>query len=108
MWGLLIALVLVGVTFALGYTRTFRRTAESPDISPQDRSRLAARSGRFLTGKLFSNTLDRSILLFTGRTIARSRQHRLLLAAYGGIGLALALLYGRDTVYGTYRSALWG
>jgi predicted permease len=39
-------------------------------------------------------------VLFTARTIARSRHHRLLLAAYCGIGLAVALAYARDLLYG--------
>ena len=44
--------------------------------------------------------IDRAIVLFTARTIARSRQHRLYLAAYGGIGLAVAFAYARDLLYG--------
>ena len=36
---------------------------------------------------------DRAVFLFTARTIARSRQHRLLLAVYGGAGISLALTF---------------
>jgi hypothetical protein len=32
--------------------------------------------------------------------MARSRQHRMLLAVYGGIGLAIGLAYARSVVYG--------
>jgi hypothetical protein len=52
-------------------------------------------------------------MLFTARTIARSRQHRLLMAAYAGIGLAIALAYARDFLYGSssfepaYRDLHW-
>ena len=44
--------------------------------------------------------MDRAIVFFTARTIARSRQHRLFLAAYAGIGLAVAFSYARDLLYG--------
>ena len=45
-------------------------------------------------------------ILFTVRTLARSRQHRLLLAAYAGIGLAIALAYARSYLYG-YAEQPW-
>jgi hypothetical protein len=40
------------------------------------------------------------------RTIARSRQHRLLLASYGGAGLAIALAYAKSLLYG-YSDEPW-
>ncbi len=79
--------------FALAFRRNNRRIVEQPDIAPARRSWPIAR-------KLFSQPIDRAIVLFTARTIARSRHHRLLLAAYGGIGLAIALAYARDLLYG--------
>ncbi|MBZ5723607.1 MAG: ABC transporter permease [Acidobacteriia bacterium] len=90
---LAIALPTAAFTFALAFRRNNRRIVEQPDIAP-------ARRHWPILGKLFSRPIDRAIVLFTARTIARSRHHRLLLAAYGGIGLAIALAYARDLLYG--------
>jgi hypothetical protein len=87
-------------TFALAYSRSIRKIVEQPDIAPGDRSRPAARIGRWVARLAFRKPIDRAIVLFTGRGIARSRQHRLLLAAYMGIGLAIALAYSREYFYG--------
>ena len=54
-----------------------------------------------LSYAILRRPVDRAIVLFTARTIARSRQHRLFLAAYAGIGLAIAFAYARDLLYGT-------
>jgi hypothetical protein len=88
-------------SFSLAFHRYNRRIVEQPDIAPSDRSRPAMRLVSWLAAKLIPRTLERAILLFTARTIARSRHHRLLLAAYGGIGLAVALAYTRDLLYGS-------
>src|SRR6185369_10604662 len=77
-------------------------------------SRPTTRTGSFLAAKFLKKPLDRAILLFTSRTLGRSRQHRLLLAVYAGIGLAIALAYARDFLYGSstsfepmYRNLKW-
>lgn len=101
LWGLLAVFSTALGAFALGYSRNIRRIVEQPDIAPADRSRPAARLGAALAARALSRPLERAILLFTARTIARSRQHRLLLAAYSGIGLAIALAYTRDLLYGS-------
>ncbi len=90
--------------FSLAYRRTLRRIVEQPDIAPADRSRFvaraAARLGTWLADRTLPTALDRAILLFTARTLARSRQHRLILAAYAGIALGIGLIYTRDLIYG--------
>ena len=88
------------IAFSLAFHRYNRRIVEQPDIAPADRSRPAMRLTSWLAAKLIPRTIERAIVLFTARTIARSRHHRLLLAAYGGIGLAVALAYTRDLLYG--------
>ncbi|HYL37283.1 MAG TPA: alpha/beta hydrolase [Bryobacteraceae bacterium] len=92
------------ITYALAYVHHMRRIVEQPDIAPADRSRASLRIGSLLARKLFPKPLDRAVLLFTARTIARSRQHRFLLAAYGGAGLAIALAYAKSLLYGTSRT----
>ena len=91
---LMIAVPTAAVTFALAFRRNNRRIIEQPDIAPARRSWSSAK-------RLFPKPIDRAIVLFTARTIARSRHHRLLLAAYCGIGLAVALAYARDLLYGS-------
>jgi hypothetical protein len=100
------ALLMAAATFALAYRRSLRRLVEEPDITPGDRVRPLARLTSFLVARIVPKPLERAILLFTARTIARSREHRLLLAAYGGLGLALALAYARGYLYG-YAGNSW-
>ncbi|MGO9262038.1 MAG: ABC transporter permease [Bryobacteraceae bacterium] len=71
---------------------------------PADRSRpaasLAARMGAWMAARCLPAPIERAVLMFTARTIARSRQHRLILAAYAGIALGIGLVYTRDLIYG--------
>ncbi len=98
-----IAVIVAGVAYTLAWSRNLRRIVEEPDIAPGDRTRPASRWGRFLTAKLLARPLDRVIVLFTARTISRSRQHRLLLAIFGGIGVPLALASVRSFLFGTFK-----
>jgi hypothetical protein len=77
--------------YTLAYYRHVRRALEEPDIAPGGRSHLLSRVSKWI-----SQPLERAIFLFTVRTLTRSRQHRLLLAVYGAIGLAFALAYGKS------------
>jgi hypothetical protein len=108
-WGLLVASGTAAVAYALAYRRGIRRIIEQPDIGPGDRSRPASRAGAWLATRLAAKCLprplERAILLFTVRTIGRSRQHRLLLAAYTGAGFAIALAYAKGLVYGESSGA---
>ena len=98
------ALAIVGplaiVSFSLAYIRYNRIIVEQPDIAPSGRSRPSMRLAGWLAARLIPRPVQRAILLFTARTVVRSRHHRLLLAAYGGIGLGVALAYMRDLLYG--------
>src|SRR5580658_4599085 len=62
-----------------------RRAVEQSGISP---SRRAFMPWRGIAKVLARRAPERAILVFIGRTLARSRQHRLLLAVYTGMGLA--------------------
>ncbi len=83
--------VVFGVTvsaYTMAYFRTMRRTVEEPDISPA----LGGRS--WLPG--FGNAFATAVGQFSFRTLLRSRQHRLMLAFYLGLGFALAI-FSRKT-----------
>jgi CubicO group peptidase (beta-lactamase class C family) len=73
--------------YTLAYLRTMRRTVEEPDIAPA----FAARS--WLPG--FGGGFATAVGQFGFRTILRSRQHRLMLAFYLGVGFAIAIFFRR-------------
>ena len=104
LWNLLLAFTIATTTYALAYYRHMHRIIEQPDIAPGDRSRRASRIAGFIARRLLPKPFERAIFLFTARTIARSRQHRFLLAVYGGAGLAIALTYSKSLLYGQSRA----
>jgi hypothetical protein len=73
-------------TSLLGWRRNPRRLVEAPQITPS--------GGMFFVDRLAPllcpERVDRAVWLFTVRTLFRSRQHRLILAVYGGAAAALA------------------
>jgi CubicO group peptidase (beta-lactamase class C family) len=74
-------------TYTLAYLRTMRRIVEEPDIAP-------ALGGRSWLPR-FGNSFATAVGQFSFRTILRSRQHRLLLAFYLGVGFACTIFFGR-------------
>ncbi len=92
--GLVVSVGTALSTLLLSYSRTTRKLVEEPDIEP----------GRHRAGwsPPLGSTLLTAIVHFCARTLSRSRQHRIILACYLGIGLALALAYGRTLLYGYY------
>lgn len=99
---LAVSVSVAALTWALSYFRNIRRIVQTPDIAPSGHAAVFDT----LAGLCLSNPLDRAIVLFTCRTIARSRQHRLLLAACGGIGFATALAFSRTFLEGR-STARW-
>ena len=83
--GLLIALIASGTAFLLAYFRTLRRIVEEPDILP------GARAQFWIPG--FGNLFTTAVVLFSVRTLFRSRQHRVILAFYLGVAFALISLF---------------
>lgn len=82
-----IALAAAGCAYALSYFRTLRKMVEEPDILPGRHS--LAWLPRFGSGHATA------VVQFAIRTLARSRQHRMILAFYLGIGFAVMILLGR-------------
>ena len=80
------------VAYTLSYWRTLRKIVEEPDIVPG--------SARFGWLPRFGSQSQTAIGQFSVRTLARSKQHRLIMGFYLGIGLAFTslLLKGSSSV----------
>jgi hypothetical protein len=74
--------------FLLSYFRTLRKIVEEPDI--------VSGSGGVNWAPRFGSLPQTAIVLFSVRTLLRSRQHRLILAFYLGIGFAIVILLAKD------------
>ena len=86
--GLGMAVSLTAVAYALSYFRTLRKIVEEPDIVP------GARGLGWLPE--FGNAPQTAIVRFSIRTLLRSRQHRVILAFYLGVGFALTVFLLRS------------
>jgi hypothetical protein len=76
-----------------------RRIVEEPDILPG-----AHRSHRWprITG-----SIDNAVLLFSLRTLLRSRQHRVILSLYLGVGFAVMLVLLRPALGKEGTAVAW-
>jgi CubicO group peptidase (beta-lactamase class C family) len=82
--GLAAVVSVAAVTYTLSYWRTLRKIVEEPDIGPG--------SSRLSWLPRFGTQTQTAIGRFSVRTLARSKQHRLILGFYLGIGLAITSL----------------
>lgn len=73
--------------YAASYFRTLRKVMEEPDITP-------APAGVMWPPR-FGGPLATAVCQFTIRTLLRSRQHRVILAFYLGIGFAVTIFFLR-------------
>ena len=80
-----LALSLPGAASALllCYFRTMRKIVEEPDIMPQ--------ANGWHWSPSLGSALQTAMLLFSFRSLVRSRQHRIVVAFYLGVGFAVAL-----------------
>jgi CubicO group peptidase (beta-lactamase class C family) len=83
--GLALAVCGTAVGYALSYLRTLRSIVEEPDIVP------GSRRGTWLPP--FGRFPRTAIVQFSVRTLLRSRQHRMILAFYLGLGFAMTVLF---------------
>ncbi|MBV8820517.1 MAG: beta-lactamase family protein, partial [Acidobacteriaceae bacterium] len=90
--GLAAALALTAAAYTLSYLRTIRKVVEEPDITPG--------LGRLNWLPQFGGSLETAVTQFSIRTLLRSRQHRVILAFYIALGLALVVLFFLKTDLG--------
>ena len=85
-----IAIGATAVAYILSYLRTMRQIVEEPEIAPAiSLQNLAPR---------FGNPLATAVGQFTVRTLLRSRQYRLLLSFFLGIGFAATIFFVKSPV----------
>jgi hypothetical protein len=85
--GLTVSAAITAVAYAACYLRTLRKVVEESDIVPGAR--------HFNWSPRFGTAIRTAIVQFSVRALARSRQHRIILAFYLGIGFALLILFSR-------------
>jgi CubicO group peptidase (beta-lactamase class C family) len=88
--GLAAAVTATVVTYTLSYFRSLRKIVEEPDILP------SVRRGAWLPR--FGRSFETAIVQFAVRTLLRSRQHRVILAFYLGIGFGATVLLLKSPV----------
>lgn len=79
-----------GALFLLSYFRTLRKIVEQPDI--------VSGSRRFTRLPRFGNAINTAVTQFSIRSLLRSRQHRVLLSFYAGIGFGIVIPFMKTPV----------
>jgi hypothetical protein len=85
-------IVLAIISYPLAYARSTRQAVEG-FIAPNTRSRLVPPAMRILHATLVRTPPRRAVYHFISQTLFRSQRHRLYLAMYAGIGIALACVW---------------
>ena len=80
------------LTYLLGYRRHMRAIVEAPDLHRSNPGRVRTWIGRIAGGVLLRHPAQRAVFHFISQTITRSAKHRLFLATYGGVGVAMAII----------------
>jgi len=83
--------VLALVFYAASYRRLTRLAIEGRPVPPRKRTPWMARAVGSLSALLTSGAEGAAVCAFTLRTAARSRQHRMLLAVWIGVAIALTV-----------------
>ena len=106
-------LLALGITLsiaALAYGAAFRRVVKHALETPPDAARRAGPVSRTATrlagATILRHPVEHAIVAFAARSLARSRRHRLLVAAYVGLGLAFVVGSFLSPVTGIAENAL--
>jgi hypothetical protein len=81
--------LVAGLSYTVAYSRHVRRTLESTEGGDGTRTAMHDRIG-LIADRLAPDPVERGTVAFIGKTMARSSKHRIFLAAYAGVGFALA------------------
>jgi hypothetical protein len=100
-----IAAAVSALAYAASYQRHLKRSLESLEAGPSDPGRFARSVEAAVNRFVLRHPLQRAYFYFIRATLLRSRVHRLLLAVYLAVGLALAL--GVTAVAGRQAASGW-
>jgi hypothetical protein len=81
--------LVAGLSYTVAYRRHVRRTLESTEGGDSTRTAMHERIG-LMANRIAPDPVERATVAFIGKTMARSAKHRIFLAAYAGVGFALA------------------
>jgi hypothetical protein len=84
-----IVAVVAALSYTVGYRRHVRRTLESTEGGDSMRTWMHEWVSK-IADRLATDPVERGTVAFIGKTMARSAKHRIFLAAYAGVGCALA------------------
>jgi hypothetical protein len=87
-WATSIVILLAFITYPLAYRRRTRQAIEGT-VAPDTRSRLTQILCKPLHATLLRTPSQRAVYHFIGQTILRTQRHRIYLAMYAGLGIAL-------------------
>lgn len=93
------------VFYAASYGRYFRRIPEMIESAPNGPGKMKRFAVRCFDRLVLGNAFERACFQFATRTLVRSQRHRLLLAAYVGLGVAIAIQDVTADWSGVARSA---
>ena len=85
------ALALAVPACGVGLRRTMRRTLETPPDPPRRAGALSRAAARLARATLVRGPVEQAVAAFAAASAARSRRHRLIVAAYAGLGLAFVI-----------------
>ena len=98
--GLAVVVVPAGVSLALCYLRTMKKTVEEPDLVP-------GRGGWRWGARLrLGGVVETAVVRFTARGLGRSRHHRVIYAFWWAIVFAIAASTLRSEAAGGWRLAV--
>ena len=84
-------LVIAAVGYGIGFRRMVKRTLETPPDTSGRATALPRTAARLVTAGLARHPVAQAVAAFTAASTVRSRRHRLIIAAYVGLGLAFVI-----------------
>ena len=105
--GNIVAVLLAVGLYASTYSHLSRRALEGPAPRGWRPRHVAVASGLLNRRTGFNSPLRRAIRQFAVRTLVRSRTHRMMLAVYGGIALALVVSSAASVAMRDNGAGLW-
>ncbi len=95
-------------TFACGaaFRRVVKHALETPPDAARRAGLVSRAATRLASATILRHPVEQAIVAFAARSLARSRRHRLLVAAYVGLGLAFVVGSFLSPITGVAENAL--